>query len=326
MEACHNLLQYYNRFGNEYFVTGATSRSLAIVNMCKTLDIDIKELVSRAKAYDEAVKTKGINSTEAKDYRGWIINKVSDYGFEAPSLKYIYYGYEAGRRDNLTAPIYDKSSYVTLYGIVTAGHDMDKVRRFLEENNIHVMKMESATKSACNPCFELYDKNGNIDINALQASVVNDQYFNLLGEQLNTESHHTNSASLLTQFMKVAMMNTNDNNIYNVGNANLTGKQLKTLYKSILDTLTRRGIKRFTDKWGIKGNTIDKAKFMHELQKMAQTENLPAETIAAFATDADGNFIIHPAAMPNIAWVISRLISQMSDEVIDTVTPGKALY
>jgi hypothetical protein len=78
MEACHNLLQYYNRFGNEYFVTGATSRSLAIVNMCKTLDIDIKELVSRAKAYDEAVKTKGINSTEAKDYRGWIINKVSE--------------------------------------------------------------------------------------------------------------------------------------------------------------------------------------------------------------------------------------------------------
>jgi hypothetical protein len=59
---------------------------------------------------------------------------------------------------------------------------------------------------------------------------------------------------------------------------------------------------------------------------MAQTENLPAETVAAFQVDENGEFKIHPAAMPNIAWIMSRILAQMGDTIIDTVTPGKALY
>jgi len=30
--------------------------------------------------------------------------------------------------------------------------------------------------------------------------------------------------------------------------------------------------------------------------------------------------------MPNIAWMMSRILAQMGDTIIDTVTPGKALY
>jgi hypothetical protein len=61
---------------------------------------------------------------------------VNKNGFEAPSLKYVYYGYDADRRDGLTPPVYDKASYHTLYRIVTEGHDMDIVRDYMDNNNI----------------------------------------------------------------------------------------------------------------------------------------------------------------------------------------------
>jgi hypothetical protein len=186
--------------------------------------------------------------------------------------------------------------------------------------------MESGTKSAVSPCFELYDYAGNINVAGLNASLVDHQYFNLFGYQLNTDSHHTESADLLTQFMKVSVMNTADNNKYKLGKKSMSGTQIRDVYKNIIDILTRRGYAKFSDEWGIDGTRVDRKKFMTKLRQMAQTEGLPASTIAGFNVDSDGNFIIHPSAMPNISWIISRLIAQQSDSVIDTTTPGKALY
>lgn len=322
-EAIYNLLTYYDKFGSDKL----TPRTIRLIqdNICKVLNINYDELVKKAKAYD-ANKTN-LNSKEVRDYKGWIFGIADKFKFESPSLKYIYYGYDQGRMDGLVTPIYDKSSYKVLWKIEAEGHEIQQLYDFMQDSNVDVVKQETAVKSGGLPNFELFDLNGKVDRAALNASVIQSQYFSLLGDQLNTDSHYTNDANLLTQFMKVAVMNTNKDRRYRVNGVTVDGQMLQTFYKAILDELTRRGSVKFNKKWGINDNgVVDKKAFMKSLQTMAQTENLPAETVAAFQVDENGEFKIHPAAMPNIAWIMSRILAQMGDTVIDTVTPGKALY
>ena len=322
-EAIYNLLTYYDKFGSDKL----TPRTIRLIqdNICKVLNINYDELVKKAKAYD-ANKTN-LNSKEVRDYKGWIFGIADKFKFESPSLKYIYYGYDQGRMDGLVTPIYDKSSYKVLWKIEVEGHEIQQLYDFMQDSSVDVVKQETAVKSGGLPNFELFDLNGKVDRAALNASVIQSQYFSLLGDQLNTASHHTNDANLLTQFMKVAMMNTNKDRRYRVNGVTVDGQMLQTFYKAILDELTRRGSVKFNKKWGINDNgVVDKKAFMKSLQTMAQTENLPAETVAAFQVDENGEFKIHPAAMPNIAWIMSRILAQMGDTIIDTVTPGKALY
>lgn len=322
-EAIYNLLTYYDKFGSDKL----TPRTIRLIqnNICKVLNIDYNELVKRAKVYD--ANKADLNSKEVRDYKGWIFGIADKFKFESPSLKYIYYGYDQGRMDGLTTPIYDKSSYKVLWKIEVEGHEIQQLYDFMQDSNVDVVKQETAVKSGGLPNFELFDLNGKVDRAALNASVIQSQYFSLLGDQLNTASHYTNDANLLTQFMKVAMMNTTKDRRYRVNGTTIDGQKLQTFYKTILDELTRRGSDKFNKKWGIDSNGIvDKKAFMKSLQTMAQTENLPAETVAAFQVDENGEFKIHPAAMPNIAWIMSRILAQMGDTIIDTVTPGKALY
>ena len=288
-EAIYNLLTYYDKFGSDKL----TPRTIRLIqdNICKVLNINYDELVKKAKAYD-ANKTN-LNSKEVRDYKGWIFGIADKFKFESPSLKYIYYGYDQGRMDGLVTPIYDKSSYKVLWKIEVEGHEIQQLYDFMQDSNVDVVKQETAVKSGGLPNFELFDLNGKVDRAALNASVIQSQYFSLLGDQLNTASHHTNDANLLTQFMKVAMMNTNKDRRYRVNGVTVDGQMLQTFYKAILDELTRRGSVKFNKKWGINDNgVVDKKAFMKSLQTMAQTENLPAETVAAFQVDENGEFKI----------------------------------
>jgi hypothetical protein len=145
----------------------------------------------------------------------------------------------------------------------------------MEKNDVQVLKMESATKSGGVPSFEIYDKTGRIDRKALNSTVVQSQYFNLLGDQLNTDSHHSNENALLTQFMKIAVMNVTKDHTYRFNGKKVDGDEVRQMYTDILDTLTTRGAMKFQKKWGLGKTTIDKAQMMKSFANMARTENLP---------------------------------------------------
>ena len=132
----------------------------------------------------------------------------------------------------------------------------------MQEMQVDMLKMESSVKSGGSPSFELFDKYGNIDARAIRASVVREQRFELLGKQLNTDPHHTTEASLLTQFMKIAVMNVDREGTYNYNGKKIKGQQLIDLYKSILDELTDRGYMKFRSEFGITDAGLDKTKFM----------------------------------------------------------------
>lgn len=317
-EASYNLLEHYDEITRLI----QTDKDTYIREMCKYLKIDYNDLVKRAKKFDEDCANNNQKGIDA--YKGWIYEVTKN--LDATSLKYVYYGEPSGREDGLYVPIYDKSSWSPVFKIFADGHQMKEIYDFMKENKIDLIKLESAVKSGGVPSFELFDEHGNFNRRSLENAVVQQQYFNLVGKQLNTDPHEAGQTSLLTQFMKIAMMNINDDDILNIGGNGMHGNQVKTMYKNILDFLTKEGLKEFNEEWGVTKNGLDKVKFMRKLQSMAKTQNLPADTVNAFTVDNNGEFVINPAALPNIKWVQSRILSEMGKKIIDTTTPGMPLY
>jgi type I site-specific restriction-modification system R (restriction) subunit len=90
-ESCHNLLQYFDRFTTRDLLSKQSTVE-ATKEMCRYLGIDYNDLVKRCDNYNKAKARR--NQKKMDEYKGWIYEIVSRTGFEAPSLKYIYYGTE----------------------------------------------------------------------------------------------------------------------------------------------------------------------------------------------------------------------------------------
>lgn len=317
-EACYNLLENYDKITE---LSKSASKNGVLMDICDTLGVSYDELLKQSKMYDNAVKNG--DSYAIQRYKGYILGITSQ--LDATSLKYVYYGNNSGRPDHLIVPIYDKMSLSPIFKIFADGHQMSDIYNFMKSNQVDMIKLESAVKSGGVASFELFDDNGDIDMKALESSVIQEQYFQLIGKQLNTDPHHSTEASLLTQFMKIAMMNISDDETYVVNGNKLSGKQLKDLYKSVLDTLTERGYSKFRKQYGITDEGLDKEKFIRKIQEIVSEQGLPADTLAAFTT-VNGEFMIHPTAIPSINFIQSRILSEVGKKIIETTTPGQPLY
>lgn len=314
-EACYNLLEHYDEITGPNGLVNRNEK--AVREMCAVLKINYDELLKREAEY------KKDPAKNANQYKGWILGITS--GFHTTSLKYVYYGETADNASGLYVPTYDKMSLSPIFKIYAKGHQMEEILKFMRSKQIDMLKLESAVKSGGVASFELFDENGNFNKKAMNNSVIQSQYFELIGKQLNTETSHNETADLLTQFMKIAMMNIKPSTKYNVGGTNITGKQMLDLYKSLLDELTERGYTKFKKMYGITENGVDKQQFMEKLKDMAETQGMPLETLAAMAT-FNGEYGIHPAGLPNITWIQSRILAEMGKTVINTTTPGMPLF
>lgn len=319
-EACYNLLENYDNI-----IRLSKSYENELRTMCQHLGIKYEDLIKKAKDYENALKSSDqkLKSKAIEEYKGFIISATQQ--LQATSLKYVYYGEPADRSDKLYVPTYDKMSLSPIFKIFSDEHEMYELYDFMKKNHVDMAKIESAVKSGGIPSFELFDQNGRMDRKAMEASVIQHQYFELIGKQLNTDAHEMHSTALLTQFMKIAMMNIQDSDVYDVGGTKVFGSVMKTVYNKILDHFTSKGLQRFKEEFGIEPSGINKTKLMKKLQRMAVTQGLPADTINSFKTIA-GEFILHPAGIPNMKWIQSRILSEMGKKVIDTLAPGQALY
>ena len=311
-EAQYNLLENYDildeirRINKEEFD-----------NMLKMLKVDETELMNNFKAYKEGKMSE-------EEYAGYIENKAP---LIMGSLKYVGVGETENTNNEEFDQTYIKTSLSPVLKIFSKGHQFEELYNFMENNKVDMVKTESSTKKCNAPSFEMFDENGNIDNLALESSVKQTQYFNNLGKQLNTDPHEHNTATLLTQFMKIAMMNIVPENKYNINGTIMKGSDVLNTYRNVLDELTNRGYIKFCNKYGInpEDNSIDKEKFMESVKNMAQTQGVTLETLEALGVE-NGEFIINPSALPNINWIQSRLISDMDKTVIKTVTPGKPFF
>lgn len=313
-EACYDLLENYDRIDKL-----VKDHPYEFANTCLILGISVDEVLDK---FNKLYKSG--DAQKIAEYKGWIISKANN--MDMTSYKYVHYGYSADRVDGLYAPIYDKMSLSPIFKIWSDNHAMRDLYDFMVENKVDMAKTETSVKSGGVPSFEMVDENGRFNKASLENSAFQDQYFSQLGKQLNTDPHHSTTSTLLTQFMKVAVMNVVPTNNYIINGKKLNGAQLLKIYQDILDELTLRGYDKFRKRYGIENGTVNKAKFMRELQRMSETQDMPMETLEALTVDENGEYVVHPAALPNINWIQSRLIADMDRTIIKTVIPGQPLY
>lgn len=319
-EACYNLMRYYRNL--DQFVNDPV-KNQALRDTCSVLNVDYDTLMNLFRNYKREANKKQGNKKVMQEYRDFIIDATKS--LDLTSLKYIYYGNSNGREDGLVDFVYDKMSLITLCDLLTEGHEADMIYQTLKENQVDCLKFESATKSGGVPSFELFDQNGAFDPTSILYSVIQPQNFSQLNKQLNTDPHHSTSNDLLTQFMKIAMMNIQDNEQYIINGEILDGKWVKDAYKTLLDELTQRGYEEFKEEFGISDSELNKDKFMAKLRQIVSSQDLPQSTLSSLEV-VDGEYIVHPSVFPNIRFIQSRLISEMNNSVIKTQTPGQPLY
>jgi hypothetical protein len=174
-------------------------------NMMQQLNIDtasIEDLFNKFKS----------GEISPKEYRGQILGFTRNYIWG--SLKYVFFGNDANSSSQDIFKIYDKLSASPIFKIFADEHDMRDVYDLMKETQTDFMKMESCTKTGNIPSFELYDKDGKIDKEAFRNAPKQMQEFENFGKQLNTDPHKHNKAALLTQFMKVVILNTDRKHTY----------------------------------------------------------------------------------------------------------------
>lgn len=248
-------------------------------------------------------------------------------------LKYIHFGYDF--LNGLQIPIYDKMSLSTVFKRVAKGRDLQKVYDFMADNDVDMVKFDTAVKSGLRQKGTFYiDGKPN---EALNDTPIYEQSFKYLGKQLVTDPHHVSRIAMGTQVVKIAVAGVEDNSIYERNGVRSTGAQLISDYVNAIGKLSDNGKKNILEDFGISevvenGKTyltLDRDKFVQMLKQDAISSNLPFNLIDVLKTveNAEGNkdYYIELSGIPALAWIQSRIISMIKKETIDVNTPGGAL-
>jgi hypothetical protein len=251
--------------------------------------------------------------------------------------KMMYFGKEFV--NDLGIPIYDKPAYFTIFPRMAKGTDLQSVTDFWSNNNTDkdgrqqfwTVAFESASKVGNRQSTRLYNVTGDLETLSIEDQTRNTRTreFKYLREQLNTDPHDEHELTFGTQVTKVSIFGAISNKLYNVGNDRLTGDEVRQQWSDIIKELSNRGAKRIISEFGITEQDdgtllLNKQRFMAILRKDAQQSGTTDNVISSLVTDDNGNYVVHPSAMPTITWMQSRLLAMLKSEVIDIENNGGA--
>jgi len=245
-------------------------------------------------------------------------------------LKMMYFGKEF--EGGLGVPTYDKTAYFTIFKRMVKGSDLEKLSDFMKSNDIGTMSFDSVTKLGASQYDRVYDDNQNLifDPNKpLDNLYVRNREFKYLRRQLATDPHDKDKQMVGSQVLKQGIFGIDHNAHYDVGGKDMDGAEMQNTWLQAMNDLTRRGVADFENKTGItedaNGDYHVEPKTLYAfLQKDAWRGTMPQNMINALKTDNEGNYIIQPSVIPSMAWIQSRLLSQVKKSIIDTNLPGNA--
>lgn len=263
-----------------------------------------------------------------------IEQELEAYSVIMQPLKYIHFGYDFF--NGLQVPIYDKMSLATVFKRVAKGRDLQKVYDFMRDNDVDMIKFDTAVKSGLRQKGTFYDNDKPTD--NLNDTPIYEQSFKYLGKQLVTDPHHVSRIALGTQMAKIGIAGVEDDAEYEFDGKTYKGSQLVKDYVDAISTLSDIGKRNIKEQFGItevvdeNGNstfTIDKNKFVQMLKDDAISSNLPSNLIDVLKTVNNDNgtedYYIELSGIPALAWIQSRLISMIKKETIDINTPGGSM-
>lgn len=239
-------------------------------------------------------------------------------------LKYVHYGFRFNE-DGLKIPIYDKMSLSTLYPSTVNGTRMKPLYDWMMQNDVDMVKMDSAVKSGNTPKQPYLDQDGNV--NNLDNMLVYSQEFKYIGKQLVTDPHEIENTTLLTQFLKIVVSNLDLNGDYQLDGKTVKGNELLQQYNDAIINLSDRGVEKLKKRFGYKDGKVNKRKIVEMLHDMGLQTNVPQNLLDALKySDQAKDYYIELSAIPSLNWIQSRLISLFSKEAIDITIPGNAFY
>jgi hypothetical protein len=113
-------------------------------------------------------------------------------------------------------------SLATVFKRNARGTNLKPMYDYMIQNDVDMVKMESAVKSGNRPKQAYYNQNG--EVNDLNNSLVYEQDFKFIGKQLVTDPHEVERSTLLTQFIKIAVSNVNKEDSYELDGRTITGQ------------------------------------------------------------------------------------------------------
>lgn len=243
-------------------------------------------------------------------------------------LKYVHFGYI--NSDGNRIPIYDKMSLATIFRRTAVNRDLQQMYDYMKDNDVDMIKMNSATKSGNMQRMKMYD--GDWKLQDLNESAVYEQEFKYIGKQLVTDPHNVERVTFATQPIKICMSNIEKEGDYDFQGKTVKGQKLIDEYVQAIDRLSDIGKQKLFNQIGIKEQGgklyVDKTKFVKMLRDDAINSNMPYNLIDALQTviksDDTTDYYIELSVLPSLNWIHSRITAMIKKATIDINTPGNA--
>lgn len=258
------------------------------------------------------------------------------------ALKYMAMGTRFSV-NGLAIPYFNKMALFPLFKSIATGDLKALYDRMTGDNPIDMVMFNSAVKagseSPTSPYVGTHEseielKDGQTVLSAEQMEQAEDEHltnfdnlhtytqqFKYLRQQLATDPHVHDEQMTGTQFMKVALSNLIDTDIY--GKDKLTGAQIKERVMSSLNRLSDIGKEELADELLNPDNTVNVEKLVQMLREDAEDSDANDNIITALTTE-NGELKMPLDAISDNSWIESRFIAMINKKVVDVNMPGGA--
>lgn len=258
------------------------------------------------------------------------------------ALKYMAMGTRFSV-NGLAIPYFNKMALFPLFKSIATGDLKALYDRMTGDNPIDMVMFNSAVKagseSPISPYVGTYEseielKDGQTVLSAEQMKQAEDEHltnfdnlhtytqqFKYLRQQLATDPHVHDEQMTGTQFMKVALSNLIDTDIY--GKDKLTGAEIKERVMGSLNRLSDIGREELAAELLNPDNTVNVQKLAQMLREDAEDSDANDNIITALTTENDELRMPLDAISDN-SWIESRFIAMINKKVVDVNMPGGA--
>lgn len=243
----------------------------------------------------------------------------------------------------LAIPYFNKMALFPLFKSIATGDLKALYDRMTGDNPIDMVMFNSAVKagseSPATPYTGIHEseielKDGQEVLSAEQMEQAEQEHltnfdnlhtyqqkFKYLRQQLATDPHTHDEQMTGTQFMKVALSNLIDSEVY--GKDGLTGEQIKNIVMNSLNRLSDIGRAELEAELLNEDKTVNIDKLAKMLREDAEDSDANDNIITALITE-DGVLRMPLDAISDNSWIESRFISLINKRVIDVNIPGGA--
>lgn len=235
-------------------------------------------------------------------------------------LKTVHFGFED--HYDIALPVYDKMSMFPLFKQVFKDKQLGELLTTMYDQNIDMVKMDSAVKVGERGTFELWKDKGQTTLNDLSNLPWHPQKFKNLRRQQVTPVHLETRTGVGSQFFKIGMGDLNmDEKVYSFEGGKESGRKIANTINEGISQLSSFGKEEVDQELGYKNGKLDKGKVVSRMRREARKANMPISTIEAIK-EVDGEFYLEMDSQPNRKWFWSRLISSITKKVINRKLPG----